>query len=209
MAVNPSHRLQLALTILFAFVSVIAAQAQSSDQQSLGDLARTQRQKKTAAKVIDDDEMARRGVDHGSVKVPFECSGDCVLHARADAPFGNGEFRNATEQQWQDAFAAALADLAQGDWAQRLSEIREEACSNSGNGYATKVHDLEGDVFAKLLLETRSKNIDETAAAHPNDAAGAEALRQLRVERMKHAILYGKMEIIEHSCASEAKAPGK
>jgi len=208
MAANRS-RLKLMLVILLIFVSVNLAQAQSSDGQSLGDVARTQRQKKPAAKVIDDDEMTRRGLGHGSVKVPFECSGDCVLHARADAPFGNGEFRNATEQQWQDAFAAALADLAQGDWAQRLSEIREEACSNSGNGYATKVHDLERDVFAKLLLETQSKNIDETAAAHPNDAAGAEALRQLRVERMKHAILYGKMEIIEHSCASEAKAPGK
>jgi hypothetical protein len=208
MAANHS-RLRLMLAILLTLVSVNVAQAQSSDGESLGDVARTQRQKKPAAKVIDDDEMTRRGLGHGSVKVPFECSGDCVLHAKADTSYGNGEFRNATEQQWQDAFAAALADLAQGDWAQRLSEIREEACSNSGNGYATRLHDLENDMFAKLLLETRSKNIDETAAAHPNDASGVEALRQLRVERMKHAILYGKVEIIAHSCASAAKAPGK
>lgn len=67
MAVNHSSRLKLVLTILLSFVSVLAAQAQSSDGQSLGDLARNQRDRKPAAKVIDDDEMVRRGFAHSSV----------------------------------------------------------------------------------------------------------------------------------------------
>jgi hypothetical protein len=58
-AVNHSSRLNLVLTILFAFVSVIAAQAQSSDEQSLGDVARNQREKKLAAKVIELSTMMR------------------------------------------------------------------------------------------------------------------------------------------------------
>jgi hypothetical protein len=66
---------------------------------------------------------------------------------------------------------------------------------------------LEDDMFTKLRLETRSKNIDEKALAHPNDAAGAEAVRQLRVERMKQAILDAKVELIEHSCPRQPKCP--
>jgi len=207
--VDYSRRLNLVLAILFAFVSVIAAQAQSSDGQSLGDVARTQRQTTPAAKVIDNDEMTRRGLDHGSVNASFDCDPDCVKHAKAGTSYGNGEFRNATEQQWQDSFAAAVADLAQGDWGQRLSEIREEACRNSGDVDAKRLHALEDEMFTKLRLEARAKNIDEAAAAHPNDAAGAEALRQLRLVRMKQAILDGKVDIIEHSCPAPAKAPVK
>jgi len=55
MPANHSSCLNLALVILFGFVSIIAAQAQSSDEQSLGDVARTKRLKKPTAKVIDED----------------------------------------------------------------------------------------------------------------------------------------------------------
>ena len=98
--VNYSRRLNLVLAILFAFVSVSAARAQSSDGQSIGDVARTQRQKKPAAKVIDDEEMSRRGLNHGSANAAFDCDPDCVKHAKAGTSYGNGAFRNATEQQW-------------------------------------------------------------------------------------------------------------
>jgi hypothetical protein len=205
MAVNHLHRLELA--ILLALVPLNVAQAQSADGQSLGDVARTQRQKKPAAK-IDDDEMSRRGLNHGSVNAPFDCDPDCVRHAKAGTSYGNGAFRNATEQQWQDSLAAAVADLAQGDWSQRLSEIREEVCRNPGDLDAKRRNALQDEMFTKLRLEARAKNIDDAAAAHPNDAAGVEALRQLRLEEMKQAILAGKVDMIEHSCPAP-KTPGK
>jgi hypothetical protein len=205
-AVNHLHRLELA--ILLVLVSLNVAQAQSADGQSLGDVARTQRQKKPAAKVIDDDEMSRRGLNQGLVNAPFDCDPDCVRHAKAGTSYGNGAYRNATEQQWQDSLAAAVADLAQGDWSQRLSEIREEVCRNPGDVDAKRLNALEDEMFTKLRLEARAKNIDDAAAAHPNDAAGVEALRQLRLEEMKQAILAGKVDMIEHSCPAP-KAPGK
>jgi hypothetical protein len=205
MAVSHSSRLTIVLTILLAFVSVLAMQAQSSDEQSLGDAARTQRKKRPAANVVDDDEMARRGLAHPSAKV-FDCNTECMAKAK---PLAYWNFRDATEKQWEDAFAVAIAELAQGDWGQRLSEIREEVCRNPGDVDSKPLKALEDEMFSKLRLECRAKHIDETAAAHPNDAAGAEALRQLRVEYLKTGILEAKVELMRGSCPSAAKAPGK
>jgi hypothetical protein len=201
MAVNHSSRLKLVLTILFAFVSVLAAQAQSSDEQSLGDVARTKRQKKPAANVIDNEEMARRGLAHPSAEA-FDCNTECMAKAKALAYW---DFRNGTEQ-WQEAFAGAIADLAQDDWGQRLFEIREEVCRNPGDVDSKPLKSLEDEMFSKLRLEGRAKHIDETAAAHPNDAA---ALRQLRVQDLKTGILEAKVELMRGSCPSAAKVPGK
>ena len=44
---------------------------------------------------------------------------------------------------------------------------------------------LEDEMFTKLCLDAGSKHIDEMAAAHANDAVGAETLKQLRVEDLK------------------------
>lgn len=197
-----SRCLKLVLAILLGFASVVVAQAQSSDEQSLGDTARAQRQKKPAATVIDDDEMARRGFAHSSDKVPFDCNAECVAKAK---PLAYWNFRDATEQQWHDAFARAIGELSQGDWSQRLSEIREEVCANPGDVDSKRLKALEDEMFSKLRLEARSKNTDETVA-HGNDASGAEAERQLG---LKTGILEAKVELIQHSCASPAKAPGK
>ena len=203
MAVSHSSRLKIVLTILFAFVSVLAAQAQSSDEQSLGDVAKTQRQKKPAAKVVDDDEMVRRGFAHPSV--PFDCNTECKAKAKSLAYW---DFRNGTEQ-WQEAFAAAIADLSQDDWGHRLSEIREQVCSNPGDGDSKPLKALEDEMFSKLRLQARSKQMDEIAAAHSNDAVGAEARRQLRVQDLKTGILEAKVELMRGSCPSAAKVPGK
>jgi hypothetical protein len=206
MAINHSSRLKLVLTILFAFVPVLAAQAQSSDEQSPADAARTQRQKKAAANVIDNDEMVRRGLAHPSVLVPFDCNTECMAKAK---PLAYWNFRTATEAQWQDAFAVAIAEMAPGDWGQRLSEIREEVCRNPGDVDSKPLKALENEMFSKLRLEGREKHIDEMAAAHPNDAAGVEALRQLRIEALKTGILEARVEIIQHSCPAPANVPGK
>ena len=202
MAVSHSSRLKLVLTILFAFVSVLAAQAQSSDEPSLGDVARTKRQKKPAANVIDNEEMARRGLAHPSAEA-FDCNTECMAKAK---PLAYWNFRDATEKQWEDAFTVAIAELAQGDWGHRLSEIREEVCRNPGGADSKPLKSLEDEMFSKLRLEGRAKHIDETAAAHPNDA---EALRQLRVQDLKTGILEAKVELMRGSCPSAAKVPGK
>jgi hypothetical protein len=205
-AMATSRCLKLVLAILLVFVSALAVQAQSSDEQSLGSVARNQREKKTAAKVIDDDEMVRRGFAHSSAKVPFDCNTECMAKAK---PLAYWNFRNATERQWQDAFASAIADLSQDDWGRRLSEIREEMCRNPGDVDSKPLKALEEEMFSKLHLETRSKHIDDMAVAHPNDAVGAEAQRQLRVEDLKNGILEAKVELIQHSCSLPAKVPGK
>src|SRR6202166_2615745 len=203
MAVSHSSRLKLVLTILFAFVSVLAAQAQSSDEPSLGDVARTKRQKKPAASVIDNEEMVRRDLAHPSADA-FECNAECKAKAKALAYW---DFSNGTEK-WQEAFAAAVADLSQGDWGHRLSEIREKVCSDPGNADSKPLKALEEELFSKLRLEGREKHIDDTAAAHANNAAaGAEALRQLRVQDLKTGILEAKVELMRSSCASAAKVP--
>jgi hypothetical protein len=206
MAVKHSSLLNLAVVMFFIVVSVMAAQAQSSDEQSLGDVARTQRSKNSGSTVIDEDEMVRRGFAHPAVKVPFDCDAECMKQAK---PLAYWNFRDATEKQWQDAFAVAIPELAQGDWGQRLSEIREVMCRNPGDPDSTRLKTLEDEMFSKLRFETRSKNIDEKALANPNDAAGAEALRQLRVEDLKTGILEAKVQSIQQSCPSPAKAPGK
>lgn len=81
-------------------------------------------------------------------------------------------------------------------------------CRNPDDADSKPVKALEEEM-AKLHLETRSKHIDDMAVAHPNDAAGAEALRQLRVEDLKNGILEAKIELMQHSCSSPAKVPGK
>jgi hypothetical protein len=164
-------------------------------------VARTKRQKKPAANVIDNEEMARRGLAHPSAEA-FDCNTQCKAKAKALAYW---DFRNGTEK-WQEAFAGAIADLSQDDWGHRLSEIREEVCRNPGDVDSKPLKSLEDEMFSKLRLEGRAKHIDETAAAHPNDAA---ALRQLRVQDLKTGILEAKVELMRGSCPSAAKVPGK
>ena len=205
MAITHSSRLKVVLTILFAFVSVLAAQAQSSDEPSLGGVARTKRQKKAAANVLDNEEMARRGLAHPSADA-FDCNAECRAKAK---PLAYWNFGNATEKQWEDTFTVAIAELAQGDWGHRLSEIREEVCRNAGDVDSKPLKALEEEMFSKLRLEGREKHIDDTAAARPNDAAGAEALRQLRVQDLKTGILEAKVELMRSSCASAAKVQAK
>jgi hypothetical protein len=50
----------------------------------------TQRQKTSGSKVIDEDEMARRGCAHPSATA-FDCNADCKLHAKVGTSYGIGE----------------------------------------------------------------------------------------------------------------------
>jgi hypothetical protein len=205
MAANHSSRIglgiRLPLAILLFFVVRVAAQAQSSDNPSLGDVARTQRQKKPAANVIDNDEMVRRGFVNTSGNVRFECNLDCALKAKGLASY---EFRHATEKEWQDAFAAAVNDLGKDDWGHRLAEIHEEICRNPSDLDSKPLNALENEMFSKMRREERAKETGETAVAQPDEARGAE--RQLQV---KTSILQAKIELFQHACSPPAKLPAK
>lgn len=201
MAVSRSSHVRLPqtgllLNILLAFASAVAAQGQSSDEPPLGDVARTQHSKKTAANVIDNDEMVRRGFPNSSGNVLFECDPECRLKARALSSY---EFRHATEKQFQDAFAVAVADLAQDDWGHRLAEIREEVCRNPGDLDSKPLRALENEMFSKLRLEERAKE-----AGHPDDVTGIERQLELRTD-----ILEAKIELFQHACSSTPKVPAK
>ncbi len=204
-----SSRLNLAFAILCAFISVLGVQAQSSDDPSLGDVARATRAKRgkePVANVFDNEEMARQGLSHPSAEA-FDCDAECIKKALSyDYSHTLGD---ATEKQLEDVFAVAIADFSKGDWGRRLSEMREEVCRNPGDVNSKQFQVLEGEIYAKLRLEYNEKHIDETAAKHPNDAAGAEALRQVRIQEAKTSILEGKVELMRSSCASAAKMPGK
>ena len=69
---STASRLKLVSAILLVFISVMVAQAQSSDQQSLGDTAWAQRQKSLPPSVIDDDEMTRRLLITGQYAVRLQ-----------------------------------------------------------------------------------------------------------------------------------------
>ncbi len=171
-----------------AIFCALALPATTQDQPSLGDVAKTQRQKKTAAKVIDEDEMDRRGIHHDVNNAAFECDTECAVEAKNQIRYSKSSLAT-TESQLQAAFTAAKDDLARGDWSQRLSEIEQEYCRTPGKVDFEKVKSLQNAILEKRFFETRDKHIDVMAAmAHPNDS-GAQALEQLRFEGMKDAIL--------------------
>lgn len=155
---------------------------------------------KSNAKVIDDDEMARRGIHHDTGAATFECDADCAQEVKNQSRY-NKYFEGVTEEQWQTAFAAAKDELAQGDWSQRLSEIQQEYCRTPGKVDFAKVKRLENDIGAKLTLEASVKKIDVMAMmAHPGDASGAEALRQWRIEGLRGGILNARLLRITQKC---------
>jgi hypothetical protein len=143
--------------------------------------------------------MVRRGFANSSGNVPFDCNPECRLKAKALSSY---EFSHATEKQWQDALAIALADLSQDDWGHRLAEIREEVCRNPGDANSKPLNTFESEMFSKLRGEERTKQRDATAAGHPSEAADSE--RQLEV---KTNILEAKIELFRSACSSPARAP--
>ena len=197
---NLSTRPRLISAILCVLIFAVEACAQSSDQQSLGDVAKAQRKQKSNAQVIDDDEMARRGIHHGTGAATFDCDADCMQEIRRFAQY-NKYYKGMTDEQWQTAFAAAKDELAPGDWNEWLSKIEQEYCRTPGKVNFAQANSLINDMFKKFTLESFAKKIDTMAAlAHPDDASGAEAIRQMRIDGLEGSILHEKLTRIQQKC---------
>ncbi len=119
---NCSTRSRLLLAILCVLVFPVAACAQSADEQSLGDAARSQRQKQAPAKVvIDEDEMARRGFNHGGGGGSVDCDSTCEAQVKVQS-ISAGRLQ-VTDAQWHAAFTSAMDSLAHDQ--ERLDLIAE------------------------------------------------------------------------------------
>jgi hypothetical protein len=122
---NRSIRSGLILAILCVLIFAVAACAQSADEQSLGDVARSQRQKQAPAKVIiDEGEMARRGLNHGD---SLDCDSTCEAQVRTQS-ISAGRLQ-VNDAQWQAAFTSAKASLAHdAEWLGLIAEMKEMVC---------------------------------------------------------------------------------
>jgi len=122
---NRSTRSRLILLILCLPIFAVAACAQSVDEQSLGDVARSQRQKRAPSKVvIDEDEMARRGLNHGG---GLDCDSTCEAQVRVQS-ISAGRLQ-VTDAQWQAAFTSAKASLAHdAEWLNLIAEMKDVIC---------------------------------------------------------------------------------
>ena len=127
---NRSTRSRLILAILCVLIFVVAACAQSADEQALGDVARSQRRKQAPAKVIiDEDEMARRGLNHGG---GLDCDSTCEAQVRVQS-ISAGRLQ-VTDAQWQAAFTSAKASLAHdAEWLELIAEMKEMVCLAASN----------------------------------------------------------------------------
>jgi hypothetical protein len=135
-----------------------------------------------------------------SERQPIQCDAQCVIAVK-NMTRSYKPILGATEEEWQEAFAVANAELAQGDWSQRLSEIQQEICRTPGKVDWKRVGDLELAMFNKLSLETQAMHIQVADAMdHPNDASGARALKQLRIQGMKDALFKVKINQFRVAC---------
>jgi hypothetical protein len=127
---NRAYRSGLILAILCGLVFAIEARAQSPDEQSLGDVARSQRRKQVPAKVtIDEDEMARRGLNHGG---GLDCDSTCEAQVRAQS-ISAGRLQ-VTDAQWQAAFTSAKNSLAHdAEWLELIAEMKDVICLGASN----------------------------------------------------------------------------
>jgi len=184
---NSLFRLFLALTLVCAFAAVAAAQEQPAQDQSLGDLAKSQRQKKTSGKVIDDEQMAERHASHSAGAGAFPCDDACV--AAVKTAVQQDSHLRMTDAQWQTALAAGRDEYAEdSEWSELLTAIRQQVCQRRvGAADPEKAKDLERRVAKKLLDDVREEmdivsgamqaSANQAAIDRATDAARARAIK--------------------------------
>ncbi|MFZ1919799.1 MAG: hypothetical protein WAU58_19660 [Terriglobales bacterium] len=211
---NLSLRTILGVAILGASLSASQAQGQptqdqaSQDQpaqgQSLGDVAKAQRQKKAAStKVIDDEEMAQRRAHRGNGDPALQCDDACVAAVKL-AVQQDGRLQ-MTAEQWQTSLAAGEDELIQDDeWSQLFSDFRQQFCRRTSGGTVdpAKAGDLDRRV-AKKLLDDAQKSMEvlgHAMQAGTSQAAINQAADAARAKAMKLYIIRVQVERAKQSC---------
>ena len=124
----------------------------------------------------------------------LQCNAQCMDEVRRRS--GSYKiFLGATENEWQAAFADGKAELAQGDWSQRLSEIQQEYCGTPGKVDYKKVGAMEMEMAKRLALER-----GDLAASIRNDPESASATRRLRVQAIKEIIFQATINQFRVDC---------
>ena len=155
--VNHPSRSGLILAISCALVFAVEACAQSSDGQSLGEVARSQRQKKTTAAVIDEDEMARRGLNH-STGSSLDCDATCKAQV---IPHGRREAFGADRAEEVEALLHALFPDARVQWDPILAIRRGSAAPEPVDlGDFTATREADGSFHGVAMLEVGSAKTD-------------------------------------------------
>ena len=183
-----------------------------NSEQPLGNVARTQRQKKPAAKVIDDDDMAQRRSQRGLNEAAIQCDADCATAVKA-AIQQDGQI-HMTEEQWQRALPAGEDELAtDDDWNQMLPEIQQQVCQNHAIE-PDKAKDLERRVNKKFVDDARDSMdaISHAMEAGSSQAAVNQAVDSARAKAIKMFIVKTLVERARKTCpvaAPVAKTPGQ
>jgi hypothetical protein len=173
---------------------------QQNGEQPLGNVARAQRQKKPAAKVIDDDDMAQRRAQRGLSEASIQCDADCAAAVKA-AILQDGQI-HITEEQWQTALGAGEDELAtDDDWSQMLPEIQQQVCQNHAIE-SDKGKDLDRRVNKKFIDDARDSMdaISHAMEAGTSKAAVNQAVDGARAKAVKMFIVKTLVERARKSC---------
>lgn len=124
----------------------------------------------------------------------LQCNAQCMDEVRRRSA-SYKIFLGATENEWQAAFADGKAELAQGDWNQRLSEIQQEYCGAPGTVDYKKVGAMEMAMAKRFALER-----GDLVASFRNDPESTTATKQLRVQAMKEIIFQASINQFRVAC---------
>jgi len=129
-----------------------------------------------------------------SERQPIQCSAQCVDEVRRRSA-SYKIFLGTTDEEWQTAFADAKAELAQGDWSQRLTEIQQEYCGAPGKVDYKKVDAMEMAMFKRLAFERQ-----DVMASFRNDPESTSATRHFRVQAIKEIIFQAQINQFRVDC---------
>jgi len=182
------------------------ASDQSSQSQSLGDIAKANRQKKSAAKVIDEEDMSQRRLHRGAGNPALECDESCATAVRAGIE--KDPRLHMTDAEWQTSFVDGQSDLTQdADWSQLFTEIQGNVC-HRGTSAADpdKIKDLDRRVGQKIIDEVReTMTIARNAMqAGTSKAAQNEAIATERTKAVKLLIIKVQVERAKRACVTPA-----
>jgi hypothetical protein len=182
----------------------------STQEQSLGDVARASHQNKSAGSVIDNEAMAaNRANRSGNRGGAFTCDSGCLAAVKRGVQQQLG--LGMTEEQWRDSLAAGEDLLAQdGEWASLLLEIQQRVCrQKSAPANPNSADDLDRRVAKKLIDEVREglSEISHSMAEATNQAAQAQAVADARALAIKQWIIKVEVERAKSNCLSQPPAP--